>query len=141
MKLQFQRPGLFSVPVKTERGNHETGHLSQKVPQTHIDIKHNLHRFFPRLIPIAYNDVSSVVPDMVTDVFLPLYMLQSTAAYHLCHQQHLLALLARSFTSFIISSISHTFRYQAMSPQVDTLSTVHMTDTDHWWVILEQEKT
>ena len=41
------------VALYAERGNSETSHRSQKVPQTHIDIKHNLHRFLPRLIPIG----------------------------------------------------------------------------------------
>lgn len=94
MQLQFQRRGLFSVPAKTKRDNSETSHLSQKVPQTHIDIRHNLHRFFPRLIPIGYNDDSSVLPDMVLDLLLPLQTLLSRAAYHQCHQQHLVALLS-----------------------------------------------
>lgn len=140
MQLQFQHRDLFSVPVKTKRDNSETSHLSQKVPQTHIDIKHNLHRFFPRLIPIGYNDDSSVVPDVVIDVLLPLHMLLSRATYHQCHQQHLLALL--SILNLIhnlsdITQLSSSFLcwYQAMSLKMDTLSIVHMTDTDHWWVI------
>jgi uncharacterized integral membrane protein len=74
------------------------------------------------------------------DVLLPLYMLQSTAAYRQCHQQHLLALLS---ILHLIHNLSNTTQlsssflswYQAMPLQVDTLFTVHTTDTDHWWVI------